>query len=117
MGTHTKDVTWIRPDGTEMTEDDWSAPDMRSIGMLLFGQAADEVDIRGRLAPSDTLLLLLNGGWRSRSYTLPGMEKPGRWEEVLNTAQPGPWSRLIRNDVVNLAAHSCLLLRHAKQPQ
>ncbi len=111
-GMQTKDVTWIRSDGTEMTDEDWSRTDKRSIGMLLLGQAADEIDVRGRSASGDTLLLLLNAAWRSRSYTLPQMEVPGRWEEVLNTAQPGPWTRLVRNDMVNLAAHSCLLLRH-----
>jgi glycogen operon protein len=111
-GMRTKDVTWIRPDGAEMTEEDWNGADRRSIGMLMLGQAADEIDLRGRSASGDTLLLLLNAGWRSRSYTLPRTELPGRWEEVLNTAQPGPWSRLVRNDVVNLTSHSCLLLRH-----
>ena len=80
--------------------------------MLLLGQAADEIDIRGRTAFGDTLLLLLNAGWRSRSYALPRLELPGRWEEVLNTAHPGPWTRLVRNDVVNLTSHSVLLLRH-----
>jgi glycogen operon protein len=111
-GQHTKDVTWVRPDGAEMTDADWSEPDRRSIGMLMLGQAADEVDIRGRSASGDTLLFLLNAGWRARSYTLPRMEVPGRWEEVLNTAHPGPWTRLIRNEVVSLTSHSCLLLRH-----
>jgi hypothetical protein len=95
-----------------MTANDWSDTGRASIGMLLLGQAADEVDIRGRSASGDTLMLLLNAGSRSLSYGLPKLELPGRWEEVLNTAQPGPWSRLVRNDVVNLAAHSCLLLRH-----
>jgi len=111
-GLHTKDVTWIRPDGNEMTDEDWPEAERRSIGVLLLGQAADDLDIRGRSASGDTLLLLLNAAWRSRSYILPRMEVPGRWEEVLNTAQPGPWSRQVRNDVVNLTAHSCLLLRH-----
>ena len=45
--------------------------------MLMLGQAADEVDIRGRSAAGDTLLLLLNAGWRTHSYTLPRMELPG----------------------------------------
>lgn len=80
--------------------------------MLMLGQAADEVDIRGRSAAGDTLLLLLNAGSRTHSYTLPRMELPGRWEEVLNTAHAGPWSRLVRNEVVSLTSHSCLLLRH-----
>ena len=114
-GTHTKDVTWIRPNGQEMTDEAWEDPYNQSIGMLLFGRAADEVDIRGRSAPADTLLLLLNAGTRSHSYTLPRMETPGLWEELLNTARPGPWARQVRNDAVNLTAHSSLLLRHSER--
>jgi glycogen operon protein len=114
-GFHTKDVTWIRPDGTEMTDAEWSDPDNQGVGMLLLGPAADEVDIRGRTAFGDSLLLLLNAGTRSRSYTLPQMELPGLWEELLNTARPGPWTRLVRNEAVNLTAHSSLLLRHTER--
>jgi len=114
-GTRTKDVTWIRSNGKEMTDEAWEDPNNQSIGMLLFGRAADEVDIRGRSAPADTLLLLLNAGTRSHSYTLPRMETPGLWEELLNTARPGPWARQVRNDAVNLTAHSSLLLRHSER--
>jgi isoamylase len=114
-GTKTKDVTWIRSNGQEMTDEAWEDPNNQSIGMLLFGRAADEVDIRGRSAPADTLLLLLNAGTRSHSYTLPRMESPGLWEELLNTARPGPWTRQVRNDAVNLTAHSSLLLRHSER--
>ncbi|HEX3947018.1 MAG TPA: hypothetical protein VHW47_04910, partial [Acidimicrobiales bacterium] len=114
-GSHMKDVTWIRPDGEEMTEEDWSDPENRTIGMLLLGRAADEVDSRGRSARGETLLLLLNAGVRSRSYALPRVTDPGRWEEVLNTARPGPWLRPIRTPTVNLVAHSSLLLRRIEQ--
>jgi isoamylase len=111
-GTNTKDVTWIRSNGLEMTEAEWNDPNNQSIGMLLFGNAADEVDIRGRSTAAETLLLLLNAGPRSHSYTLPRLENPGIWEELLNTSRPGPWARQVRNDAVNLTAHSSLLLRH-----
>jgi glycogen operon protein len=114
-GTSTKDVTWIRANGQEMTEEEWSDPNNQSIGMLLFGQAADEVDSRGRSAPADSLLLLLNAGARSHSYTLPRMENPGLWEELVNTARPGPYARQMRNDAVNLTAHSSILLRHTER--
>ena len=90
---HTKDVTWIRPDGTRDDRQDWADPELHTIGMLLLGPATDEVDIRGRSYAGDSLLLLLNAGTRSRSYTLPRMELAGQWEEVFNTARPGPWSR------------------------
>ena len=113
-GTSTKDVTWIRADGGEMTPEDWGDHESRTIGMLLLGRAADEVDLRGRSARGDTLLLLLNAGTRSRSYALPRLEWPGRWEELLNTSRPGPWRRWVRTPAVNLAAHSSVLLRHAE---
>jgi glycogen operon protein len=111
-----KDVTWIRADGKEMTAEDWSDPNAQTIGMLLLGRAADEVDGRGRTAVGETLLLLLNASPRSRSYTLPLSDEPGRWEELLNTARPGPWSRLVRTEAVNLTAHSSLLLRLSEHP-
>ena len=113
-GTHMKDVTWIRPDGEEMTEGDWADPDNRTLGMLLYGGAVDELDPRGRSARGETLLLLLNAGTRPRSCTLPRVAEPGRWEELVNTARPSRFARDVRTPAVNLAAHSCLLLRRAE---
>jgi hypothetical protein len=43
------------------------------------------------------------------------MDNPGLWEELLNTARPGPWARQMRTDAVNLTAHSSLLLRHSER--
>ena len=106
----TSDVTWVRPDGTEMTEEDWRNRENRIIGMLLQGRATDDIDERGRRVFGETVLLLLNGGTRSRLYTLPRMERPGAWEELLNTAHPG--RRLVKQSTVNLTAHSTILLRH-----
>ena len=76
-----------------MSDEDWADPDRRSIGMLLLGQAADEVDIRGRSASGDTLLLAAERREdRSRAlHAAPDGAAPGRWEELLNTARPGPW--------------------------
>jgi isoamylase len=114
-GGRQPDVMWIRADGTEMTDADWSQAENRSIGMLLLGQAADELDNRGRRARSDTLLLLLNAGTRSRSYALPKLDVPGRWEEVVNTARPGAPRRTITAPAVNLTAHTSLLLAHRER--
>ena len=107
-----RDVTWIRPDGQEMTDREWADPDTRTIGMLLAGQAVDDVDERGRRIYGDTLLLLLNGGARSRLYVMPRLEGPGMWEQLLNTAHLG--QRLVRAATVNLTAHSAVLLRHSR---
>jgi glycogen operon protein len=106
-----KDVTWVRADGGEMTETEWTDDQLRSIGMLLSGQATDEIDPRGRPVYGDTILLLLNGGTRSRSYVLPRIERPGIWEELLNTAR-ALGTRRIQGSTINLTAHSVILLRH-----
>jgi glycogen operon protein len=116
-GYETKDVTWVRADGKEMTDDDWANPSIQSVGMLLFGPAADELDSRGRSSIAESVLFLLNASTKSFTFTLPSMELPGVWEEVLNTSRPGPWARLVRTDAVNLSAHSTVLLRHTERPQ
>ena len=109
-----KDLTWLRPDGKEMTEADWSDPTNHVLGMLILGEATDEIDERGRRLRGEAILLLTNGGARSRPITLPQLETPGAWIEILNTAHPEP--RLVRQDTVSLLAHSLLLLRH-EQPR
>jgi isoamylase len=106
-----EDVIWLRSDGTTMTDEDWKDASARSIGMLMSGRAADEVDARGRTLRGDTLLLLLNAGGQSKSYTLPKLEIPGMWEELLNTSRSG--TRVTGSPAVNLASRSTILLRHA----
>jgi isoamylase len=112
IGDQARDVMWVRPDGEMMTEEDWQDSENQSIGMLLPGRAADEIDLRGRLVKSNSLLLLLNASTRSRSWTLPRLEWPGRWEELISTARPGEQGRTVRTSAVNLTAQSSVLLRH-----
>jgi len=116
VGGRMKDVTWIRPDGSEMTDEDWADPEAHSLGMLLVGRAADEVDSRGRSAAGETILVLFNAGTRSRLYALPRLDWPGRWDELLSTAHPGAPVRPVRATTVNLTAHSTLVLRHTERP-
>jgi isoamylase len=108
-----KDVTWIRSDGQEMTEAEWTDAENRTIGMLLLGQAADEVDSLGRSARGDTLLVLLNASTASLAWSLPELALPGRWEELVNTMRPGQPSRPVRGHTVSVASQSCLILRHS----
>jgi isoamylase len=112
--TRTKDLTWIRPDGQEMTIEDWAEPRNQVLGMLIRGQASDDVDDRGRPMFGDTLLLAMNGGGRSRYFVLPRPAAQGMWEELLNTARPGQ-SRPVRTPAINLLAFSLLLLRFHEQ--
>jgi glycogen operon protein len=105
-----KDLAWLRPDGREMTAEDWNDPAGHVLGMLVRGEATDELDERGRRLMGEAIILLVNGGARSRPFSLPVLNRPGTWTEIINTAHPNP--RPVRQDKVNLAAHSLMLLRH-----
>jgi len=107
-----KDVLWLRPDGREMTEQDWTNPGLETLGMLLHGKASDDVDERGHPISGDTLLVLVNGGRRSKAFSLPTMEIPGTWYEVVNTAQPS--DRFVKTATIKSMAHSVILLRYAE---
>ncbi|MEJ7810927.1 MAG: glycogen debranching protein GlgX [Gemmatimonadaceae bacterium] len=103
-----KDLTWLAPGGREMTLLDWQDPSNHTIGMLIDGDATDETDARGRPIKGDTLLLLLNGGSGRVQFALPPIERPGRWTELIDTAE-----RQLRpvTGGVTLLPHSLMLLR------
>jgi glycogen operon protein len=105
-----KDLTWLRPDGMEMTAEEWNQPTNHVLGMLIRGEASDEMDERGRPVVGNAILLLLNGGARSKQFVLPTIERPGSWSQLLDTAHPV--SRLVTENPVNLVAHSLRLLRY-----
>jgi len=107
-----KDLTWLRPDGEEMQEGDWANPEARAIGMLLWGKAADELDERGRRLVGDTLLVLLNADPRPLSFSLPRLDPPGQWVELLHTARPV--RRAQPGGRVNLPGQSLAVLRHSQ---
>ncbi len=110
-GDGMKDVTWLSPDGTEMTDEDWHDPDGRCLGMLIDGQATDEVDERGRLAKGDTLLLVLNAGETARQFRMPELERRGAWEVLLDTVREDQEGSLRQLPGVVSSPHSLVLLR------
>jgi hypothetical protein len=68
------------------------------------------MDERGHPLRGDSLLLLLNGGARSKQVTLPALELPGSWTELLDTSRQT--IRPLRGDGLNLPAHSLILLSY-----
>jgi len=82
-GSEVKDITWMQPDGSEMTEQAWRESRVHTLGVLLSGDDIDEVGERGQRITDDTFLLLLNAGREPVSFRLPA--PGGSWEMVLHT--------------------------------
>ncbi|MCW2923089.1 MAG: glgX 1 [Thermoleophilia bacterium] len=111
-GVGLKDLTWLRPDGSEMGDGDWNDQSNFCFGMLIDGQATDEVDSRGRAAKGDTLLLVLNGGETSRQFTMPAVDRrAGRWEVLLDTARKHQEGNVRQLPGLVVPAHSLSLSR------
>ncbi len=87
-GSEVKDLTWFRPDGEEMSDEDWNNPSARSLGIRMAGEAMDEVDEKGRRITDDTLLLLINAHYEPIPFTLPVGPSDSRWGLVLDTREP-----------------------------
>jgi glycogen operon protein len=86
-GADVKDIYWLDPSGREMTDAAWNAPLVRSLGVLMVGDAIGDVDERGRLVSGDTLLILLNAHFESVPFVLPAAGDGHRWVRVLDTIE------------------------------
>jgi isoamylase len=78
-----KDVTWLKPDGAEMQQEDWGFEDARCLGMLMDGRA-QATGIRRR-ASDATLLFIVNAFHDPVSFTLPPVTGGEEWLSLLDT--------------------------------
>jgi isoamylase len=92
-GSGVKDIGWFTPDGAEMDESRWRAPDIVTLGVFLNGEELPDRSPRGERLVDDSFLLLLHGGAEERAFTLPGVPWAKEYELVLHTtadrADPG----------------------------
>jgi glycogen operon protein len=107
-----KDLAWFRPDGLEMTEEDWRQPYIRSLAYLLGGDTITTPDERGQRIVGDTLLVLLNAHHEPVPYTLPDIDWGREWEILLDTAgrTDEKRDRLSARGQVEVAPRSLVLL-------
>jgi isoamylase len=83
-GSEVKDLSWHKPDGYEMTDEDWQSY-TRCLGIRLAGDAIDEVDPAGQRIVDDTLLVLINAHHEPLDFVLPTHTREVSWETLLDT--------------------------------
>ncbi len=84
-GAGVKDLVWLNPGGQEMNDDEWGTHFVKTLGMLLCGDALDVRDWHGQPIKDDSFLLLLNAASDAVDFVLPD-HAATRWAVVLDTA-------------------------------
>ncbi len=85
-GGEVKDIAWYKPDGTEMTDEEWSDGFARSLGVYVVGEALPGTDERGRPVRDDNFLLLFNAHHETMQFTLPDCHGAAQWRALLDTS-------------------------------
>ena len=83
-----KDIAWLKPDGTEMTQQEWDHDFARCLGVYLGGDALEEVDARGRRVVDDTFVVLFNAHHDRIPFQLPAAGAAG-WLVLVDTTFEG----------------------------
>jgi isoamylase len=93
-GTAEKELEWLRPDGAEMTDEEWRSDTVRTLGVRLSGEFLDLTDESGERVRDDTLLILFNAHHEPVACKLPPRDRHAPWQRVFDTADPtaGPYT-------------------------
>ena len=86
-GSDIKDIAWLKPDGTEMTDEEWQQSFARCLGLFLAGAGLDEFDDRGRPIKDVNFLLLLNAHHDEIGFVLPAYHPGMLWKAELDTSR------------------------------
>lgn len=87
-----KDITWITPEGLEMTDADWNRPYAKSLSALICGyQAAAFCNDQGTFTTDNHFFLVMNAFDDKIEWLLPEVQKGTSWRLILDTSRDDPF--------------------------
>jgi len=111
------DLGWCKPDGAEMSDDDWDdAASAPAVGIFLNGDAITDRDRRGQRVTDDSFLLLFNGHADAIDWTLP--KQWGQWWELItDTGDPGQEGEALESsETLQVTGRSVVVLQRRDAP-
>jgi glycogen operon protein len=84
-GENVRDIVWLDPAGTPMSEEQWRDGFARSLGVFFSGRGIDEHDERGRTIVDDDFLVLVNAHYETVEFKLPAQPEDARWVLRMDT--------------------------------
>jgi isoamylase len=84
-GADVKDITWLTPAGTEMSDEEWDNSYARSLALHMAGYSEYQYDSEGRPEIDDDFLMLFNAHHEKIPFTIPEGPSDTRWEAIVDT--------------------------------
>jgi len=86
-GIGVEDIAWFLPNGTEMTEENWTNDFAKSLAVYLNGRGLRTTGSKGEMILDDNFYLIFNAYNGPLSYKLPIARYGSKWVKVLDTAE------------------------------
>ncbi|MDT5226338.1 MAG: isoamylase [Mycobacterium sp.] len=108
------DISWFRPDGSEMSDEDWDSGFGKSVAVYLNGLGIPDLDARGQRVTDDSFFLCFNAHHEDIEFTLPPKEFGQTWLPIIDTAsstvpeEPQPTSA---GETVRVAGRATVVLQ------
>ena len=85
-GQGVSDIAWFKPDGSTMTDEDWTGGFAKSLAVFFNGDGLLDVDEQAVPLRDESFLLVFNAHSEAVTFTLPAASWGKRWKPVLTTA-------------------------------
>jgi glycogen operon protein len=116
-GTALEDIGWFRPDGDQMSDEDWESGFAKSMTVFLNGAGIREPDARGEPLTDSSFFLLFNAHHDPIEFAVPEIGAASSWHVVVDTHAPmmdDADPRSVKSgDRIAVEARSILVLRQA----
>ena len=114
-GSDVNDLAWFRPDGEQMSDEDWGAGFAKSLGVFFNGDEIPEADPAGRRVLDQSFYLIFNAHWEPVEFVLPPERWGQSWTRVLDTRNgdapaEDDWQRAAGTKV-NIESRSLVVMR------
>jgi isoamylase len=112
-GIGLEDIAWFQPDGTEMTDENWSIGFAKSLAVFLNGRGIHTPGPAGEQIIDDSFYLIFNAHHEALEFKLPLAKYAKSWTRLLSTAEGKiePGEVYPAESVIQVEGRSILLLQ------